>query len=245
MSSSTTNTNNLPNVSKLLLGLPKHYKLLANETVIRVAIRNCASQILTHITSLPLKEDKSVHAITLLCILKGGSFFTTDLSRDLQEMIRMQNLPISINIDFISATSYQGKHQASELTINSNLNINNLLDKHVILVDELLDNGETIHQLTKHLLNQGINENNLYSCVAFMKKKQHVIEPNWYGLLVPDVWLVGYGLDDLDKYRELPILCFVDKPEGITKTEDDKALSGDNYGEELIKFSDIFDVNTY
>jgi len=223
------------NVEQLLSGLPKHYKLLADQEMIAYAVKKTATEIIKYFNTQPLLDNKTSHDLVLVAILKGGAFYAVDLSRNLQEIIRTEttNLPTNIYMQFIEATSYHGAHQANELIINSKINPEDFIGKQIILVDELLDNGETISQLVKYFNNLGLT--NIYSSVAFIKKgKPHVIQPTWIGLQVPDVWLVGYGLDDLGKYRELPIVCFIDKPDDIPKTKDDELLSGDNY-HDLIK----------
>ncbi|ARF10193.1 phosphoribosyl transferase domain protein [Hokovirus HKV1] len=216
-------------INDCLVNLPKHYKFLADSSMISMANDKCAENIITFYKNLNLENVD----IVLLCILKGGAFFLTDLARNLTTKIRNENLPINVSCDFITAKSYSGMVQ-NDVSVSSDFNVEKLVDKHVILVDELIDNGDTIHAIKNYLLSNGIV--NVYSCVAFIKNKPRIIEPDWYGLLVPDVWLIGYGLDDMEKYRELNMSCFINKPEGVEKTSDDLLFEDENYLQEIYKF---------
>lgn len=207
---------------KSLHNLPSNYRFLANESMISCAINKCANEIINYCNS----KNSNVE-LHLLCILKGGVYFNCDLMRSLQVIIQRNNLPIKLTCGFISAKSYHGLNQ-SEVKIEHDLNLEELKNKEIILVDELIDNGETILTIKNYLINKGIT--NINECVAFMKNKNRVIEPKWYGFLVPDVWLIGYGLDDMERYRELKMLCFIGKPDNFEKTKDDYVFcSNDDY----------------
>jgi len=223
-----------------LIGLPNHYRLLLDSKMVKYCIKKCAHEILGHY--MGKIQDGHVVKITLVGVLKGGIYFLTDLSRQLQKIIREKSYPIELTIETIDVKSYHGLEQG-EVNIESTFDTSKIIDKEVILIDELIDNGKTINILLDYFRNNKVL--NVYSCVAFMKNKSRIIDPTWYGLLVPDVWLIGYGLDDLQKYRELELVCFVSKPEEFEKTEDDLKFCQDIYTEPWKEYYGSIDFSKY
>lgn len=213
-----------------LFGLPDNYKFLLDKETIQTLVNKCAVAIHDYFNKCATDKNTKCE-IVLLRILNGGSYFGGDLARCIQNIIRKEGTSnkISLSDEFITASSYEGEQTAKSLVIMSQLNINKFFGKKIILIDELLDKGETIKQLIDFLVNLGIDANNIFSCVAFMKDKERVIEPTWFGIIVPDIWLIGYGLDDRQNYRELEIVCYVSKPPNIEQTCDDKVFCVENY----------------
>lgn len=225
------------NFEKELCGLPKHYKLLLDENMIKNIVNKCANTIHNHFASnITNSSDKC--EIVLLRVLKGGSYFATDLARNLRNIIRVCKTykQITLTDEYITASSYRGSQVAGDLVIKSELDISKLQGKKVILVDELIDVGETLSRLHSHFIESGFDPADLFTLVAFMKNKSRVLEPTWHGIVVPDVWLIGYGLDDVQEYRELECLCYVGKPEGIEKTSDDHKYCVENYHEAVLEY---------
>lgn len=155
--------------------------------------------------------------LVLVCILKGAAYFTVDISRDFDE----RKVPHSVY--FVEATSYKGQIQSESIQILSQLVPEKLENKHILLLDELYDNGKTLDSIKTHLLSQDLNSD-ITTCVMFKKKRTIPVKyppPDYYGLAVPDVWIVGYGLDQDGHYRGLQDLYAIKKPQGIEWTSDD------------------------
>lgn len=155
--------------------------------------------------------------IVLCGILKGAFIFITDLCRKLRR-------PYSIY--FVEASSYSGQKQSDNVELLSRIVPSKFEGRRVILVDELLDNGHTMHTMMQHLMTElSIPRAQITTCVLFEKHvatrdKSYDAElcgiPN-----LPNVWLVGYGLDDNGTKRGWTELIAVPKIPGVPKSPDD------------------------
>ena len=137
--------------------------------------------------------------LLLCCILKGAVFFTVDLARSLTQ------LGVPYAMYFVEASSYKGQRQ-DELEILSVLQPSKFQDKQVVLLDELYDNGKTMHLVKKAIQETIGEEQRVTTCVLLCKKKptRAYPLPDIIGIdNVPDEWLVGYGLDHHQQLRGL------------------------------------------
>jgi len=135
--------------------------------------------------------------ITVVGVLTGCLIFISDLVRQL-------NLPV--RICFVRASSYRG-----ETTIPGDLNIDasmlpDIQGRNILLVDDILDSGNTLQKLSIYLKEKGCK--NLRTAVLLRKigRQQHAIEPDYCGFEIPDKFVVGYGLDYNDEFRNLPYI---------------------------------------
>eukprot|EP01090_Pellita_catalonica_P014706 TRINITY_DN380_c0_g1_i1.p1 TRINITY_DN380_c0_g1~~TRINITY_DN380_c0_g1_i1.p1 ORF type:complete len:261 (-),score=45.75 TRINITY_DN380_c0_g1_i1:23-733(-) len=166
----------------------KDWRLLFTKDDIAKIVDKIAAEINTRFAG----ED-----IVLACILKGAAYFFVDLTR---------KLTIPYNTYFIQASSYAGDKTQGECEVLSILNPEKFKGKKIILVDELFDNGKTLHTVKSRLLaTPGIETiaENVYTCVCFQKDKEiKYPDPDLVGFSnLPDVWVVGYGLDDRQEKR--------------------------------------------
>ncbi len=137
-------------------------------------------------------KDKDAVAI---CILKGACVFFADL-------MRAVHLPIAF--DFMAISSYGNSRKSSGVVqIIKDLD-NNIEGKHVLIVEDIMDSGQTLAYL-KELL-QSRNPLSLRVCCLLDKPSRRVapIEPDYCGFTIPDEFVVGYGLDFAERYRNLP-----------------------------------------
>lgn len=186
-------------------------KKIIDEHVIRVAREALAIKLASCINT-------SDRATVLVCILKGAAYFTVDLSRELEA------LGARHTIYFVEASSYRGQEQQDTVDIMSQLVPEKLAGKEIILIDELYDNGKTMHTIHTHL-ERLFTDTIITTCVMF-KKRRPVDEykyklPDYTGMEVPNVWIVGYGLDDDGYGRGLVSLYAKPKPVGVDWTSDD------------------------
>lgn len=167
--------------------------------------------------------------IVVASILKGAVYFTVDLTR---------RLTIPYSLYFIEASSYKNKQtQSEELELLSKIIPSKFEGKKVILIDELFDNGLTLHQVKNKLLSEvpSLVSDDIYTCVLFKKDKEvkHPL-PDLSGFPnLPNVWVVGYGLDDKQEKRGWKHLFAVPKSEGVVKHEHDKLFESSEYYHEL------------
>ena len=134
--------------------------------------------------------------IVLVAILKGAFMFAADLARQ---------LTIPHYIDFMALSSYGSTAQSGAVRVLLDLRAD-IHNKHVIIVEDIIDTGNTIDYL--YLMLQSRKPASLKTCVLTRKQthNQH-IKIDYLGLEIPDVWVVGYGLDFADRHRTWPFIA--------------------------------------
>ena len=145
--------------------------------------------------------------VVLVGILRGSYIFMADLSR---------SITIPCRIDFMAASSYgKGTSSSGQIEIKKDLS-DPIQNAHVILVEDILDSGNTLDYLTKILTAR--NPASIRICTLLDKPERRVkpITADYYGFLVPDAFVVGYGLDYAEEYRNLPYIGIL-KPEVYEK----------------------------
>lgn len=143
-------------------------------------------------------EGKEVH---LVCILKGGSFFMCELSK---------RITVPVSLDFMSVSSYgAGTESSGVVKIVKDLD-EPLQDKNVIVVEDVVDSGRTLSYLLEILKNRG--PKTLKLCTLLDKPQRRVVDVSvdYKGFEIPDEFVVGYGLDYAQKYRNLPFIGVVE-----------------------------------
>lgn len=159
--------------------------------------------------------------LVLVCVLKGAAYFTVDLSRMLET---------NHSVYFVDASSYDGQKR-KEVFIKTKLVADKFVGKKIIILDELIDSGHTLLNIKKAFLSLNkIKPEDIITCVAMNKvlcdKKRKVMEADIVGINVPDVWLIGYGLDSGGYCRNLLDVYAVPKVDSLDKTEDDLKVFG-------------------
>lgn len=147
-----------------------------------------------------ISHDYAGKQVHLVCVLKGGSFFMCELAK---------RITIPVSFDFMSVSSYGGDTKSSGVVkIVKDLD-EPLEGKHVIIVEDIVDSGRTLSYL-KELLNQR-GPASLAVCTLLDKPERRVVDVNvdYSGFNIPDEFVVGYGLDYDQKYRNLPYIGVV------------------------------------
>ena len=136
-------------------------------------------------------------------ILKGAVVFYTDL-------VRQISVPVSF--DFMVASSYgSGTKSTGAVKILKDLDYD-ISGKHLILIEDIIDTGTTMDYLLKYCVGRGAKSVKLCSLLSKPSRRRVDINPDYVGFIVPDEFLVGYGLDFAGKYRNLPYIGVL-KPE--------------------------------
>ena len=142
-----------------------------------------------------------VNELVMVGVLRGCYIFLADLSRA---------VTVPRRIDFIAVSAYGLQTKPSE-SLRLIMDVrSDLAGRHVLIVDDILDSGLTLHYLVQ--LFQARNPATLKTCVFLRKpgRLQADITPDYLGFDIPDVWVVGYGLDCADRYRALPYIGQID-----------------------------------
>ena len=140
--------------------------------------------------------------LLLICLLKGAYTFFADLVRNIQ-------LPIMV--DFMMVSSY-GDRSASSGSISIIQDLSSSIEgKDVLLVEDIIDSGLTLEYIYERL--QARRPNSLKLCVLLDKaeRRKHEVPMEYIGFTVPNKFIIGYGLDYQDKYRNLPYIAILDK----------------------------------
>ena len=145
----------------------------------------------------------------MVCILKGAIMFYTDLLRA---------MPIQLSMDFMAVSSYGKRTKSSgEVEIRKDLSTS-IENRHVIIVEDIIDSGYTLTYLTRMLAARGAAS--IKVCTLLDKPSRRApgitLKSDYYGFEVPDEFVVGYGLDYNEDYRNLPYIGVL-KPEVYEK----------------------------
>lgn len=151
-----------------------------------------------------IAADYRDRPLTILGVLTGSIVLLSDL-------IRAIDLPLRVGL--IQASSYRGKSTtAGELTVNTEL-VPDITDRDVLLVDDIFDTGRTLDALSISV--KQMNPRSLRSAVLLWKEGRQQVDrtPDYHCFRIPDVFVVGYGLDYNDEYRHLPFVAALEDDE--------------------------------
>lgn len=143
-------------------------------------------------------EGKQVH---LICVLKGGVFFMCELAKKI-------NVPVSL--DFMSVSSYgDGTSSNGVVRIVKDLD-ESMEGKDVLVVEDIIDSGRTLSYLLEILEKRKPKSMRLCTLLDKPDRRVRDVKVDYVGFEIPDEFVVGYGLDYAQKYRNLPYIGIVD-----------------------------------
>ncbi len=148
------------------------------------------------------KDSPADEPLELIVVACGALVFAADL---------MRALPVPMTLDVVFAKSYYGRESSGSVSTDITLR-NRLQGRHVVLLDDILDSGRTLSTLKKEL--SAFAPASLKTCVLLDKPSRRAvkIEADYAGFAIPDEFVVGYGLDDVDGlWRNLPYVGFFKK----------------------------------
>lgn len=152
-----------------------------------------------------INEDYKGKKVHLICILKGSVFFCCELAKRLE---------VPVTIDFMAVSSYgNGTESSGRLSVTKDLD-EPIDGQHCIIIEDIIDTGSTLSLTKKMLLARGPASIKICALLDKPDRRKTEIEAEYTGFIVPDKFVVGYGLDYAQKYRNLPYigeLEFIDK----------------------------------
>ncbi len=145
-----------------------------------------------------LSADYASEPLTVVGVLTGGLVFLADL-------IRAMPLPVQVGV--VQASSYRGSATTSGPLTISLANLPSVAGRHVVIVDDIFDTGQTLDRLTGEV--EALGAASVKTAVLLWKtaRRQVARTPDYVVFEIPDRFVVGYGLDFADEYRHLPYLC--------------------------------------
>lgn len=167
-------------------------KVMIDEETIQKRVKELADEI---------NRDFSGEPLIVISILKGGFIFTADLVR---------HLSMPVEVHFMKVSSY-GSGTVSSGTVAVKLDIDRDIDgKNVLIVEDIIDSGFTMCEVKKMLKGRGAKDLKLCSCLSKPSRREVDVDIEYLGFEIPDEFVVGYGLDYDEKYRNLPYIGVVE-----------------------------------
>ncbi|PGS47303.1 hypoxanthine phosphoribosyltransferase [Bacillus sp. AFS041924] len=166
---------------------------LISETDLKNRVKALAEQIETDFNNEP---------IILVVVLKGSFVFAADLVREMKS---------NINVDFISVSSYSNQTESTgKVRLLKDLD-ENITNKNVVVVEDIIDSGLTLYFLRDHL--QMHKPKSIKICTLLDKPERRKIDlpVDYVGFVIPDEFIVGYGIDYAQQYRNLPYIATVEE----------------------------------
>lgn len=168
-----------------------------NEDIKKILISEDELKIIVERLGKQITEDYKDKNILLIGILKGSVIFMADL---------MRTIDLPCNIDFMAVSSYgNGTESSGRVKINKDLD-NDIQGKDIIIIEDILDSGKTLYYIRDIL--SARKPASIKICTLFDKpeRREADIKADYIGSLVPNEFIVGYGLDYAEYYRNLPFI---------------------------------------
>ncbi len=172
--------------------MAEHVKVLLTEKEVDERIKAIGEQI---------SKDYEGRQVHLVCVLKGGSFFMCELAK---------RITVPVSLDFMSVSSY-GRDTKSSGVVKIVKDLDeSIKDKDVLVVEDIVDSGRTLSYLLEMLNDR--QPASLRLCTLLDKPERRVVEVDvhYTGFQIPDKFVVGYGLDYDQRYRNLPYIGVVE-----------------------------------
>jgi hypoxanthine phosphoribosyltransferase len=155
-----------------------------------------------------ISHDYRDRELTVIAVLNGSIILIADLLR---------RIPLALKLDCLSVASYHGGLEPAADLVVRQVSLPAVAGRHVLIVDDILDSGGTLAIIREKLESAG--PLSVCTCVLLEKKRtrHHMVNPDYVGFEIADEFVVGYGLDYMERYRNLPCIGVLRK-ELITQT---------------------------
>lgn len=170
-----------------------NFKVLISQEEIENRLCNLAKEI---------EKDYKDKEITVVCVMRGACFFAVNLT------LKIKN---SIKYEFIELSSYDDKTESSgKIKIINDLR-SSIENKDILIIEDIIDTGKTMDFLVKYLKSK--NPKSIKICILADKPERRIIDikADYIGFTVPNKFIIGYGFDVDNKYRNLPYIAYLDE----------------------------------
>src|SRR3954466_14982947 len=149
-----------------------------------------------------ISQDYRNRELTVIAILNGSLIFVADLLR---------RIPLPLKLDCLSVATYHGGTKSIGEVMFRQVPLPDIARRHVLILDDILDSGVTLATIREKLVAAG--PLSIRVCVLLQKKRTRVraVEPDYLGFEIADEFVVGYGLDYMERYRNLPCIGVLKK----------------------------------
>ena len=169
----------------------KDFKVLYEESEIQKRIKELAEEI---------DDFYKGEEVIVISVLKGAVFFTVDL---------VKKMKTPIILDMIQVSSYQGTESTGNVIMKKDLGID-IEGKKVLVVEDIIDTGYTLKYLKEYLESLNPKEVKIAVLLDKAERRKANIQVDYTGFVIPNKFVVGYGFDIDDKYRNLPYIGYVE-----------------------------------
>jgi hypoxanthine phosphoribosyltransferase len=144
-----------------------------------------------------ISSDYRAHELTVIAVLNGSIIFMADLLR---------RIPLPLKLDCLSVASYHGGTKTTGDVVFKQVALPDIEARHILILDDILDSGHTLSAIRQKL--ETAQPLSLRICVLLRKKKERArpIDVDYVGFEIEDEFVVGYGLDYMERYRNLPCI---------------------------------------
>ena len=147
-------------------------------------------------------QSIGVDEVIAICVMKGSLIFTADL---------MRKMKTSVILDFLRVSSYSGTNSTGNIQFKNDLS-EDITGKHILIIEDIIDTGKTLRGVIEKLWEREPMTIKLCSFLDKPARRTVKIQGDFIGFSIPDHFVVGYGLDYNERYRDLPFLGIL-KPE--------------------------------
>lgn len=169
----------------------ENFKELISEAELQKRIRELAEEI---------DRDYLGKEITVICVMRGAVFFAVELTLKMKTKLKYE---------FITLSSYEGTEQKEEILLRTDLR-DSIEGKDVLIVEDIIDTGKSMKYLLEHLKSK--NPRTLKVCALANKQERREVEVpiDYLGFEVPNKYIVGFGFDIDNNYRNLPYVAYLE-----------------------------------
>ena len=167
------------------------FKVLFSEEEIQEKIKEIAKK---------LDDDFNGKEIVAICVLKGAAFFTVDLVKKMKTPIIFETMQVS---------SYEGLESTGNVVLKKDIELD-IENKDVLIVEDIIDTGRTLKFLYDYLKTKNPNSLKIVTLLDKEERRMVKIKPDYCGYKIPNKFVVGYGFDIDEKYRNIPYIGYVE-----------------------------------
>ena len=169
----------------------ENVKVLINEAKLENRIKELAKQI---------EKDYKGKDLLFLGVLKGSAVFMVELAKKIKN---------NVEFEFIEINSYEGTNSTNNIKLNKDIS-GNIEGRDIIIVEDIIDTGRTLNYLKNYLKDKNINSLKIATLLSKPSRRVIELEVDYTGFKIDDVFVVGYGLDYNQKYRNLPYIGYLE-----------------------------------
>ncbi len=166
-------------------------KVLINEARLDGRLEELAKQI---------EKDYDGKEILFLGVLKGSAVFMVELAKKIKN---------NVEFEFIEISSYEGTESTNKIKINKDIT-GKIEGKDVIIIEDIIDTGRTLSYLVEYLKKQKIKSLKIATLLSKPSRRVIELDVDYIGFKIDDVFVIGYGLDYNQKYRNLPYIGYIE-----------------------------------